>query len=268
MILFLFLSYALAQTALSDCHVRVDLPFSFREHTPRFRGQGFQVNGSAPERLVVQGVYATGNVRLGSLIIKRTLRGESVEVGRVNAQFMQGLPSQMIARAIPIIQAACSEAFVESATQLCPINVPQIKEVKNFSRSQAECDIFKLSGDVIKECEAEGYKFCFADTRDYEEDTTNQFNFRGRNCKVVVSGKKYHSEEELRHLRCEILEGCFNEILSSPQLNTTYRRERLEKDLNFYSCENALSVNQQDRAAESATSNSGAPGSRSQARPE
>lgn len=255
----LFLSTFFSFAAESDCNVRVNLPFSFREHEARFRGHGFQVNGSERERLVVEGEYATGNVRLGRLIVYKIVRGEPVEIGRVNAQFMQGLPSLMIARTLPIIQRECAQSLVQESQELCQIDVPHVREVKSFTRTLASCDIMDFSESVVADCHAEGFSFCFPDVRDYVEDKSQSFSFRGTNCRVVVSGKKYHTKTEQDQIRCEALRTCHSEITSAPQLNTDFRRRQLQEWAAMYQCELSLGVNQSEREAESDTPASAAP---------
>ncbi len=266
MFILLFVSYLLAQNPNSDCNVRVDLPFTFREHLPRFRGHGFQVNAFGSEKISVHGLMATGNVRLGTLVVSRIVRGEAVEVGRVNAQFMQGLPSQMISRTIPIIQAACAQSQLESARELCPLEYQDIKEERHFIREAQSCDIMNLAGEVIRECEAAGFGFCFPEVRDYVEDKSQSFSFKGTNCRVVVKGTKRFSFEERREQRCEGLSSCYYEILSTPSLNTTYRRERLEGELRFNECSPQVNTNQSERSSESDTPASAAPRDRSRVR--
>lgn len=268
MFLVLFLSTFFSIAADADCNVRVDLPFRFREHLPRFRGQGFQVNGFSSATISVYGVMATGNVRLGSLVVTRFVRGEPVEVGRVNAQFLQGLPSQMISRTIPIIQAACAQSQLESARELCPLEFHDIKEERNFIREAESCDIFDLVGELTRECEAAGFGFCFPEVREYVEDKSQSFSFKGTNCRVVVKGTKRYSFEELRQLRCEGLSSCYYEILSTPSLNTTYRRERLEEDLRLNQFSTQVNTNQSERSSESDTPASAAPRDGSRVRPQ
>ncbi len=268
MFILLLVTYLFAQTQASDCNVRVDLPFTFREHLPRFRGHGFQVNGSNSATISVYGVMATGNVRLGTLVVTRIVRGEAVEVGRVNAQFLQGLPSPMISRTIPIIQAACAQSQLESARELCPLEIADVKEERLFSREVQSCDIMKLASEVTRECEAAGFGFCFPEVRDYVEDKSQSFSFKGTKCRVVVKGTKRFSFEERRQMRCEGLSSCYYEILSTPSLNTAYRRERLEADLRVNDCSPQANTNESERSSESDTPASAAPRDGSTVRPQ
>ncbi|MCE3012235.1 MAG: hypothetical protein LW878_04140 [Proteobacteria bacterium] len=268
MIILLLVTYLVAQAQISDCNVRVDLPFIFREHTPRFRGHGFQVNGFGSEKIIVRGILAAGHIRLETLVVSRIVRGEPVEVGRVNAQLLQGLPSQMIARSIPLIQSACAQSSLDSARELCPIELSDIKEEKEFRREAPRCDILRFAQQVSGECEAEGFRFCFTEMREYDEDLTRPYTFEGTNCRVVIKGTKRFSFEEHRQMLCEGLSSCYYEILSTPSLNTTYRRERLERDLRLNECSPQINLNQSERSSMSDTPASAAPRDRSTVRPQ
>lgn len=268
MLLALLLSVEIwAQSTTSQCGVRVDLPHPFRqEHLDRFRNHGFSVNGLGTQNIYVEGVLAPGGVRLGRLIIYRAIRGERVEIGRVSAQFLNGLPSQMIARSIPIIQSACSQSLVSEDRDLCPMNLPRIKEERVFTRSALECDIIRFSRSVDDECKAQGFPFCMTELSEYEEDTTQTTSFRGRNCRVKIKGTKYFSIEESRLQKCEILNECRLEITSNQLLNTGTRQERLQREMEFNRCDspdvNASDVNQSDR--DSSTEKTTSPSTQSQ----
>lgn len=246
----------------------VDLPVGYNQHMSRFRGHGFQVNGFNNATISVYGVMAIGNVRLGSLVVNRIVRGEPVEVGRVNAQVLQGLPSQMISRTIPIIQSACAQSQLESVQELCPIELSDIKEEKEFRREAPRCDILRFAQQVSGECEAEGFRFCFTEMREYDQDSTRPYTFEGTNCRVVIKGTKRFSFEEHRQMLCEGLSSCYYEILSTPSLNTTYRRERLERDLRLNECSPQVNLNQSERSSKSDTPASAAPRDRSTVRPQ
>jgi hypothetical protein len=266
LVLLLFSLFSFASDTV--CNVRVNLPGGFREHLPRFRGHGFEVNSSARERVVVQGELAIGGVRLSRLIIFKNLRGELVEVDRVNSQFMQGLPSMIISRALPIIQRECAQSLVADSQELCDYQAPMVKEEKSFTRSLASCDIMELADSVVSECQSQGYRFCFPDTQDYEPDLTQEFMFRGTNCRVVVNGEKLYSDQEQQQIRCDKLRDCLVEFTSSPQLNTEFRRASLQRVASINQCDLSLGVNQPEREAETDTPASAAPRNRSRVRPQ
>lgn len=242
-----------AQSTTSECEVQVNLSHRFRrEHLQRFRDHGFRVNRVNTEDVSVDGVIVRG--RLESLIVKRMIRGERVEIGRVNAGFFNGLPSQMIARTIPIIQRACAQSLVSQERELCPMNLPHIKEERIFVRSANECDLIRFSVSVSDECKSQGFSFCMTEIREYEEDLTHTTSFRGNNCRVQVRGTNYFSIEETRLQRCEVLQRCNLEISGNEQLNTELRQESLQRQLEFNECqspqESALQINQSERQAD------------------